>query len=209
MTTSDHPHGRTVSRAAARERRRPAGSGGLVVLLAALLSVAMLGGIAASQETSGGATAPAAPPWRSELAPRDRPLVVTAGEVSIPVEVANNDRERSLGLGERDGLLPGTGMLFVFDDAPGIRNFWMGGMRFCLDIVWLNDGQIIGAAQSTCPGPPDQGQDAVPRHASPGVAEFVLEVPAGFLAANGLGVGSPVTFSVDPYSVPAPDEPAT
>jgi uncharacterized membrane protein (UPF0127 family) len=178
------------------------------VLMVALLALAMMGGVSSAQEPSGGATVPAAPPWRAEIVPRDRPLVVTVGDVQVPVEVANTDRERQLGLGERDGLLPGTGMLFVFDGTPAVRNFWMGGMRFCLDIVWVNDGEITGAAQSTCPGPPDEGQDAIHRHSSPGVAEFVLEVPAGFLAANDLGVGSPVTFSVDPYSVPAPDETA-
>ncbi len=187
------------------------GSGLLVVLaLALVLTAIMAAGVRAQDATpaasSGDAGVPAAPPWRAELVPRDRPLVVTVGETDVPVEVANNDRERSLGLGQRDGLLPGTGMLFVFDREPEIRNFWMGGMRFCLDIVWVDGGEIIGAAQNTCPGPPGEGQDLIPRHQSPGVSEFVLEVPAGFLGENGYGVGTPVTFSVDPYSIPVPAE---
>lgn len=178
-----------------------------IALLVGALAAGSLGRVGASQDATpaAGATAPAAPPWRAELIPRNRPLTVTVDGVAIPVEVANTDEERQLGLGERAGLLPGTGMLFVFDDAPQVRNFWMGGMRFCLDIVWVDAGAIIGAAQNTCPGPPNAGRDLIPRHQSPGISEFVLEVPAGFLAENGLGVGSAVTFSQDPYSVPTPE----
>lgn len=149
-------------------------------------------------------TVPAAPPWRAELVPRNRPLTVTVGDTPVLVEVANNDTERELGLGQRAGLLPDTGMLFVFDGPPQIRNFWMGGMRFCLDIVWLQDGAISGAAESTCPGPPGGGQGLIPRHQSPGAAEYVLEMPAGFLAGYGYGVGTPISFSEDPYGIPTP-----
>ncbi len=181
-----------------------------LTLILALLFVAgslmvTLGTSLPSGAQEAGVTVPAAPPWRAELVPRNRPLTVTVGETDVSVEVANNDVERALGLGQRAGLLPGTGMLFVFDGDPQIRNFWMGGMRFCLDIVWVHDGAITGAAQNTCPGPPGGPQDLIPRHQSPGVAEYVLEVPAGFLAGNGYGVGTPVTFNVDPYGLPTPE----
>lgn len=176
------------------------------------LTLMLIGGdgmtLAARQETTpaagASATVPAAPPWRAELVPRNRPLTVTVGNTAVLVEVANNDTERQLGLGQRAGLLPVTGMLFVFDGPPENRNFWMGGMRFCLDIIWLRNDEIVGAAESTCPGPPGEGQAAIPRHQSPGAAEYVLEMPAGFLAENGYGVGTRVTFSEDPYGIPAP-----
>lgn len=177
------------------------------ILLMVMLAV---GGVTASAQdatpdSATQATVPAAPPWRAELVPRSRPLTVMVGDTPVLVEVANNDTERSLGLGRRAGLLPGTGMLFVFDGPPMVRNFWMGGMRFCLDIIWLRDGMVTGAAENTCPGPPGGSQDLIPRHQSPGAAEFVLEMPAGFLAGNGYGVDTPVTFSQDPYGVPTPE----
>ncbi len=178
----------------------------LVVLL--LLGTGVVSVRAAQDATpapGAGATVPAAPPWRAELVPRNRPLAITVGTTVVLVEVANNDQERSLGLGQRAGLLPDTGMLFVFDGPPEVRNFWMGGMRFCLDIIWLQDGVISGAAQNTCPGPPGEGQDLIPRHQSPGAAEYVLEMPAGFLAQNGYGVDTPVVFDQDPYSIPTPE----
>jgi uncharacterized membrane protein (UPF0127 family) len=187
-------------------------SSALVVALAVIFSVNGIT-LAARQETTSAtrsaATVPAAPPWRAELVPRNRPLTVTVGDTAVLVEVANNDTERQLGLGQRAGLLPDTGMLFVFDGPPENRNFWMGGMRFCLDIIWLRNDEIVGAAESTCPGPPGEGQAAIPRHQSPGAAEYVLEMPAGFLAENGYGVGTPVTFSADPYGVPTPEPAGT
>ncbi len=178
-----------------------------MVLLVVMLTV---GGVTAAAQdatpdSGNQATVPAAPPWRAELVPRNRPLTVTVGDRPVLVEVANNDAERSLGLGQRAGLLPDTGMLFVFDGPPMVRNFWMGGMRFCLDIVWLRDGMITGAAENTCPGPPGESQALIPRHQSPGAAEYVLEVPAGFLAGNGFGVGTPVSFGQDPNSIPTPE----
>ena len=177
----------------------------LVLLTMTLISGGVSVATAQDATPTAWATVPAAPPWRAELVPRNRPLAMTVGTTPIRVEVANNDQERSLGLGQRAGLLPGTGMLFVFDGPPEVRNFWMGGMRFCLDIIWLRDGVITGAAENTCPGPPGESRDLIPRHQSPGAAEYVLEMPAGFLAGNDYGVGTPVGFSEDPYGLPTPE----
>lgn len=174
----------------------------------ALAAIAFLPLIAASAlltfrpsfaQGPGAIPTPVLPPWRQELVPRPRPLTVDVGGIPVAVEVANTDRERGLGLGDRDFLAPGTGMLFVFDERAQHR-FTMAPMRFCLDIIWVDAGQVVGAAQSTCPSPDAQG----PTHASPGPVEYVLEVPAGFLAENGLGIGAPVTFSVDPASIGTP-----
>jgi uncharacterized membrane protein (UPF0127 family) len=122
------------------------------------------------------------------------PLPTTAivvGGVPLSVELAVNPADRARGLGYRDGLAPGTGMLFVFDgSAP--RSFWMKGMRFCLDIVWIEDGVIQGAAKGVCPMPPGTADADLPSYVSPGPVTFVLEVPAGWLDANGVGVGTAV-----------------
>jgi uncharacterized membrane protein (UPF0127 family) len=141
-----------------------------------------------------------------ELIPRNRPLTVTVGDTDLLVEVANTPQERSLGLGYRDGLPPSTGMLFVPLGEPEVENFWMGPMRFCLDIVWLRDDQVVGAAQETCPGVPEGPREAIPQFQSPGPVDYVLEVPAGFLREHGYGSGTPVRFSQDPHTIP-PVEP--
>lgn len=136
------------------------------------------------------------PPWRLELPERERPVTVLVGGVEVPSELADEPEEQSLGLGERDGLKPGTGMLFAFPDSKP-RTFWMYGMRFCLDIIWIDDGTVIGAAESVCPSPPGTAIADLPRFGSPGPARYVLEVPAGFMDEHELEPGSPVEFQPD------------
>jgi uncharacterized membrane protein (UPF0127 family) len=64
---------------------------------------------------------------------------IAVGGISVTVEIADEPAERAHGLADRDGLAPGTGMIFVFSES-GPRSFWMKGMRFCLDMVWIEQG---------------------------------------------------------------------
>ena len=116
---------------------------------------------------------------------------ITVGGVPLTVELAYRPADRALGLGSRDGLAPGTGMLFLFE-GPAPRSFWMRGMQFCIDIIWIENGVIQGAAESVCPAPPGTADADLPSYHSPVPATYVLEVPAGWLDAFGLGAGTPV-----------------
>lgn len=133
-----------------------------------------------------------APPWRPQYPPLDV-STIDVGDISLQVEIARAPQDQQRGLSYRDGLRPGTGMLFVYDEATS-RSFWMKGMRFCLDIVWIADGAIVGAAPDICPAPAGTSEADIPRARSPLPAQYVLEVPAGWLAANGFGAGTPVTI---------------
>ena len=140
--------------------------------------------------TVGGSLAQVAPPWRHQVAPLETAEIVVGG-VPLTVELAYRPADTARGLGYRDGLEPGTGMLFLFEE-PGPRSFWMKGMRFCLDIIWIEDGIIQGAAESVCPDPDGIDDKDRPSQKSPVPVSYVLEVPAGWMAANGFGAGTPV-----------------
>jgi uncharacterized membrane protein (UPF0127 family) len=140
--------------------------------------------------TVGGTLAQVAPPWRHQVAPLQT-TEITVGGVPLTVELAVEPADKSRGLGYRDGLEPGTGMLFIFDSASP-RSFWMKGMRFCLDIIWIENGAIQGAAESVCPDPAGTEDADRPSYVSPVPVSYVLEVPAGWLDANGFGEGTPV-----------------
>jgi uncharacterized membrane protein (UPF0127 family) len=140
--------------------------------------------------TASGVLAQVAPPWRHQVAPLQT-AEITVGGLPLMVELAYQPADLARGLGYRDGLAPETGMLFLFD-APAPRNFWMKGMRFCLDIVWIEGGAIQGAAESVCPDAADIADEERPTYQSPVPVTYVLEVPAGWLAANGFGPGTPV-----------------
>lgn len=130
-------------------------------------------------------------PWREPLDATPERVMITVGEHEIDVQVAVTGRQQSLGLGYRNGLEEGTGMLFANPDAQP-RSFWMKGMRFCLDIIWIEQGEIIGAAESVCPDPEGMADVDRPRYRSGDPVTYVLEVPAGWLEQNGYGPGTPV-----------------
>ena len=60
----------------------------------------------------------------------------------IAVELADTPEKQQLGLGQRDALPWDTGMYFPYEH-PAIYNFWMKGMRFSIDIIWIRNGRII------------------------------------------------------------------
>ena len=60
----------------------------------------------------------------------------------ISFERADTPEGRRQGLSGRDNLPNNKAMLFVFD-SPGKQCMWMKGMKFDLDIVWLDANKRI------------------------------------------------------------------
>ena len=140
----------------------------------------------------GGELTPGASPGARQVAPALLETAgITVGGVPLTVELAYQPADRALGLSYREGLAPGTGMLFLFEE-PAPRSFWMRDMQFCIDIIWIENGVIQGAAESVCPEPPGTADADLRSYASPVPVTYVLEVPAGWLDAYGFGVGTPV-----------------
>lgn len=110
--------------------------------------------------------------------------------VTIPVEIADTPAKRSLGLGRRDGLRPGWGMLFIFE-TTGSHPFWMKDMRFAIDILWLRNRRIVHIARNV--PPPAPGEKPVTLDPSVS-ANLVLELAAGAAKALGLETGQSVRF---------------
>lgn len=133
------------------------------------------------------------PPWREPMPAARTTAEITVGEVPVTVELAISPEEHALGLGYRNDLAPGREMLFVFEE-PAERRFWMQGMRFCLDIIWIGNSEIVGAAEDACPDP--EGTDDADRKSYPSgePVTHVLEMPAGWLADNGFSPGTQVVI---------------
>jgi uncharacterized membrane protein (UPF0127 family) len=153
------------------------------LVLALVVMVALPGTIAAQRQ--------ALPPWRDPLEPSRQQAQITVGTTPVSVELALTGEQQQLGLGYRNGLEPDHGMLFVFEDVSE-RVFWMRGMRFCLDIIWIQEDRIVGAAENVCPDP--EGTDDADRERYPSnePVSHVLEMDAGWLDAHGYGAGTPV-----------------
>lgn len=152
-------------------------------------SVALAVVLFASLAAQAGAS-PAFPAWRLEIPWSTETAEVVFANDTVIAQIADTGPLRSRGLGYRDDLTPGAGMLFIYDE-PARLTFWMKGMRICLDIIWIEEGEIKGAAESVCPEPGVADAD-LQRYASPEPVRYVLEVPAGWLAEHGYGPGDPV-----------------
>jgi uncharacterized protein len=158
-------------------------------LLMAIVLVAFL----APFDLIAGAT-PALPTWRMKTPWSTETATIQIGDQTIVAEIADTAQLRSRGLGFRDGLRDGTGMLFVYE-SPSQHTFWMKGMRFCLDIIWIEGGEIRGAAESVCPMDGVSDGD-LPRYKSPEPVRYVLEMPAGWMAGHGFSAGEPVSIAL-------------
>src|SRR5690349_12394377 len=63
---------------------------------------------------------------------------ITIDNATFSVVVAKTPEEREKGLSGRDSLAQNSGMLFVFDH-PDTYTFWMKGMKFPLDMIFIKD----------------------------------------------------------------------
>ena len=80
------------------------------------------------------------------------PIAVLNGVV-LRLELAISPSEKALGLGLRKRLPQDTGMLFVYG-AEGGLTFWMKGMEFPIDILWLSrEGTIVDISRDARPSP--------------------------------------------------------
>jgi uncharacterized membrane protein (UPF0127 family) len=73
---------------------------------------------------------------------RNPQKVLSVNGSRITAEVVASQHKLELGLGGRSELCRDCGMLFIFS-KPGIYPFWMKGMEFGLDIIWIRDNKIV------------------------------------------------------------------
>lgn len=114
-------------------------------------------------------------------------VTVTIGEHQYTVDVANTPELQTQGLSGRASLAEGTGMLFVFSQ-PSTQAFWMKGMLFPIDIIWIVDSHVIGFVENAQPD-----HTILPEvFSSPKPVTLVLEVPAGTVKNDTISVGDKV-----------------
>lgn len=118
---------------------------------------------------------------------------ITVANQELNVEVATTNDEKAQGLSDRADLEEGNGMLFDFS-APGDMKkpgFWMKDMLISIDIIWINNGKIVGI-QANAPLPPEDAD--LPVYYPPSEITHVLEVPAGWAKKNNIVIGESVSL---------------
>ncbi len=138
----------------------------------------------AAQSLPSARTAPSVPPRPTTYEQTGlRVVPVRVGDVTIKAEVADTPQSRSDGLRGRDGVPPGTGMVFRFGGEAQQR-FTMSGVTYPLVAVFALRGTVVKVEQMVpCAGTIAQ----CPTYGPAGVVDTVLEAAPGSLpdAARG------------------------
>jgi len=105
------------------------------------------------------------------------------------IEIADNAVSQARGLSGRERLDMDHGMLFVFPDES-VRSFWMVGMNFPLDLIWIKNREIVGITRNLPPATAENMQITN----SPGAVDMVLEINAGLADRLGIQPGDLVKY---------------
>lgn len=137
--------------------------------------------------------------------PTPSPAVIIRG-TPFAAEIADTPALRTKGLGYRDQLAPNSGMLFVFPNGQA-SSFWMRGMRFPLDFVWIGADCRVAALTERVPHPEPGAPDATLPLINPAApAAYTFEINAGEIERFGIEIGDPVRFQgISPDAANSPD----
>jgi len=110
-------------------------------------------------------------------------------------KVADNPLKRAKGLSGVDlASFKEDGLLFIFDTAT-VQEFWMKGMKFNLDFVWLKDGHIVKIDKNV--PAPVAGEPVAKVSSAPLKVNQVLELPAGKADNYGYFIGQDLHINLD------------
>jgi uncharacterized protein len=109
----------------------------------------------------------------------------------INVDIADTADKRAKGLGGRDSLAPDAGMLFVFQEEKKYQ-FWMKGMKFPLDFVFIDQGKIVDIISNAQPPAANADDAGLPIYQPTVPINMMLEVNSGFISSHNIKVGDTV-----------------
>lgn len=116
---------------------------------------------------------------------------IKVGEVVLKIEVADSASKRSKGLSGRESLASDSGMLFIFPQEKKYQ-FWMKGMKFPLDFIFIRGGKVVDLLRSIPTPSPAQQDQSLPLYEPVVPINMMLEVNSGFIDARQIQIGETV-----------------
>jgi len=119
---------------------------------------------------------------------------VKIGKNVFYVTMADTIEKRTEGLSKKDNLAQDEGMLFLFDKESNY-GFWMKGVKFPIDIIWIKDNKVVDLSENIQPevGKPDSELKIYNPHEP---VNKVLELKAGTVKKYGFRSGDSVEVSL-------------
>jgi uncharacterized protein len=116
---------------------------------------------------------------------------VSINNFDLTVYLAMTNEQIIKGLVIKDQLKENEGMLFVYQ-LPAKYTFSMRGMKFPIDIIWLDNARkVIHIEHSLEPCPSDID---CPKFIPSAAALYVLETIAGFSNRHDVKIGTQIDF---------------
>jgi uncharacterized membrane protein (UPF0127 family) len=133
--------------------------------------------------------APPPPPGTDTRAQKLETATIRVGDLPLRVEVADSEAERQKGMMFRPRPGFDEAMLFVFVSDSNVA-FWMKNSYADLDLAFIrSDGSIVQTERMRA-----YNEELV---FSREPVRFALEVPAGWLEAHGIAIGTKVAIPED------------
>ena len=121
---------------------------------------------------------------------------VVVNGFDVMADIALTSEQQTKGLDVKNNLTENQGMLFVFQQ-PYRYGFWMIGMKFPIDIIWLDsNGVVTHIEHSLKPCPPASSNLACPVYFPEKDSQYVLETVAGFSMKHNVRLGTHVSFEL-------------
>lgn len=117
------------------------------------------------------------------------------GSKEVKVEIADNEEETRLGLSNRESMCEDCGLYFDLGYKDTIPTFWMKDMKFAIDIIWIDDGEVVEITKNISAPEPGAKDYELTRYQPKQKIDYVLEVNSGYSEKNNITVGDSVSFS--------------
>lgn len=111
------------------------------------------------------------------------------GNTEILVEIADTQAKMEKGLSGRNSLPENQGMLFLFKE-PNFYGFWMKGMNFPLDFIWIRENEVVETTENVKPEDFQPPKNLFSKEK----VDKVLEVNAGFVEKSKIKIGDKISF---------------
>ncbi len=119
---------------------------------------------------------------------KNKAVNIKIGENIFRAEVAETMGQKAKGLGYRDELVRDGAMYFDFGTEYKY-GFWMMGMKFPIDIIWIK-GDIVVGIEKKVPAPmPGTPESALKLYYPPQAIDRVVEINAGLSDELGIKIG--------------------
>ena len=118
---------------------------------------------------------------------------ITINNKTFSVDVAKTDDQRAKGLSVYDKLPLEKGMIFIFD-TKGHYAFWMEGMKFPIDIIYIRENKIVDIFKNV--SPKKSQNETLPIIKSSESADAILEINAGLCQKYNFKINDFVTINL-------------